>query len=172
MIENRETMMQLFPELFQRIRVLPVENLSAIAAPLAGRGGAARQLQARHHRSAHARQLQLGLFRALPSWPTRWVSSSSKAMICGSSTAMSPCARTEGYKQIDVILSSRRRRLPRSAHLPARFDPGRGRHHGCLPRRQHHHRQCARHRYRRRQGDIFLHAGESSSSTPAARRSS
>ena len=26
MIENRETMMQLFPELFQRIRVLPVEN--------------------------------------------------------------------------------------------------------------------------------------------------
>jgi uncharacterized circularly permuted ATP-grasp superfamily protein len=26
MIENRETMMQLFPELFQRVRVLPVEN--------------------------------------------------------------------------------------------------------------------------------------------------
>jgi len=47
MLENRETMMQLFPELFQRVKVLPVENypqllrqsLSAVA-PESVRGGA------------------------------------------------------------------------------------------------------------------------------------
>jgi hypothetical protein len=30
--------------------------------------------------------------------------------------------------------------------------------HGRLPRRQDHHRQCAGHRHRRRQGDLQLHA--------------
>ena len=44
MIENRETMMQLFPELFQRIKVLPVENypqlLRRSLAAVAPRGSA------------------------------------------------------------------------------------------------------------------------------------
>ena len=37
MLENRETMMQLFPELFQRIKVRPCRELSAAAAPIARR---------------------------------------------------------------------------------------------------------------------------------------
>ena len=42
MLENRETMMQLFPELFQRIRVRPVENYPQLLQAVAG-GGRPRQ---------------------------------------------------------------------------------------------------------------------------------
>ena len=40
MLENRETMMQLFPELFQQIKVRPVENYPQLLAPVAGGGQA------------------------------------------------------------------------------------------------------------------------------------
>ena len=65
---------------------------------------------------------------------------------------------TEGYKQIDVLY----RRVDDDFLDPLTFRPDfdarRAGHHGCLPCRQHHHRQCAGHRHRRRQGDLFLHA--------------
>ena len=65
MLENREIMMRLFPELFSRHRIAPVENypdellatLKSVAPP---------SRRARPDRgAAHARRLQLGLLRAL-----------------------------------------------------------------------------------------------------------
>ena len=65
MLEDREAMMQLAPDLFQRIKVAPVENypenlrrtLESVAP--AGASGVAQS------RGADAGHLQLGLFRAL-----------------------------------------------------------------------------------------------------------
>ena len=65
MLENREIMLRLFPELFSRHRVAPVENypdellatLKSVAPPTA--------LVRSDRRAADARRLQLGLLRAL-----------------------------------------------------------------------------------------------------------
>jgi hypothetical protein len=70
MLENRETMMAMFPELFPKVAVRPVEDYPrrcarslAACAPAALRGIAAR-------RGADAGHLQFGLFRAcLPGRP-------------------------------------------------------------------------------------------------------
>ena len=67
MLENRETMMQLFPELFQKIRVRPVENYSQL---LRQSLAAVRPENLRGARCADSGKLQLGLFRAcLPRRP-------------------------------------------------------------------------------------------------------
>ena len=65
MLENREIMLRLFPDLFARHRVAPVENYpdELLATLQLGRAGHRRRRADR--RAAHARHLQLGLLRAL-----------------------------------------------------------------------------------------------------------
>ena len=93
MLENRETMMQLFPELFQRIKVRPVENYPQLLRQSLAAVGPDNLQRHADHRGADARHLQFRLFRAcLPGRPDgrrSW----SRARICASSTAMSRCAR-------------------------------------------------------------------------------
>ena len=65
MLENREAMMRLFPDLFARHRIAPVEQLSGGAAGDAEIGGAG-QLRGRpRRRPADAGRLQQRLLRAL-----------------------------------------------------------------------------------------------------------
>ena len=47
--------------------------------------------------------LQLGLLRALASWPSRWASSWSKAATSSCRTASSGCGRRKGFERVDVI---------------------------------------------------------------------
>ena len=64
MLENREIMLRLFPELFARHRVAPVENYpDELLATLKSVAPATSSEPDR--RAAHARRLQLGLLRAL-----------------------------------------------------------------------------------------------------------
>ena len=71
MLENRETMMQLFPELFQQIKVRPVENYpQLLRQSLAARAPRRAAQGTPTRRGADAGHLQLGLFRArLPRRP-------------------------------------------------------------------------------------------------------
>ena len=64
MLENREIMMRLFPELFSRHRVAPVENYpdELLATLQVGRAGF--RVRRSDRRAADARRLQLGLLRA------------------------------------------------------------------------------------------------------------
>ena len=64
MLENREIMLRLFPELFARHRVAPVENYpDELLATLKSVAPANCQRRS-DRRAAHARRLQLGLLRA------------------------------------------------------------------------------------------------------------
>ena len=65
MLENREIMLRLFPELFSRHRIAPVENYpdELLATLEIGRAGV--ELVRSDRRAAHARAVQLGLLRAL-----------------------------------------------------------------------------------------------------------
>ena len=65
MLENREIMMRLFPELFSRHRIAPVENYpDELLATLKSVAPVERDARA-DRRAAHARRVQLGLLRAL-----------------------------------------------------------------------------------------------------------
>ena len=65
MLENREIMLRLFPELFARHRVAPVENYPDESAGDAHIGGASQRQQRPDRGSAHARRVQFSLLRAL-----------------------------------------------------------------------------------------------------------
>jgi uncharacterized circularly permuted ATP-grasp superfamily protein len=148
MLENRETMLQMFPELFSRIRVQPVQNYPldlrrslAACAPRGCTGGrTVAVLTPGIHNSAYfehaflADQMGVELVEGTRPARRRW------------QVAM---RTTEGYKPIDVLY----RRVDDEFLDPLNFNPdsaaGRARHHGCLPRGRHHHRQCAGHRHRR-----------------------
>ena len=152
-------MLRLFPELFSRYRVAPVENypdellqtLKSIAPPTAsGRSD---------RRAAHARHLQLRLLRAfVPGRQAR------------RRAGRGPRPRGQGRRRLHAHdrrpqarrrdLSPHRRRLPRSAGVPARQRARRARADVRLPGRQRHARQRGRHRHRRRQGGLQLHAGD------------
>ena len=120
MLENREIMMRLFPELFARHRIAPVENypdeLLATLKSVAPSPGRARP----DRRAAHARRLQLGLLRALV--PRRQARRR---------TGRGPRPLRQGRDRLHAHdagaaarrrdLPPHRRRLPRSAHLPPRL---------------------------------------------------
>ena len=152
--------MRLFPELFARHRVAPVENypdqLLATLQSVAPDDASARA----DRRAADARRLQLGLLRALASSPTRWASNWSRAAIWSSRTRSSTCARPQGLKRVDVIY----RRIDDDFLDPLTFRPDsrarRARADGRLPGRQRDAGQRGRHRHRRRQGGLHLHAGD------------
>ena len=92
--------------------------------------------------------------------PTSSASSWSKAATCSSRTSWSTCAPPQGPKRVDVIY----RRIDDDFLDPLAFRPDyRARRAGPdvgLPGRQRHARQCGRHRHRRRQGGLQLHAGD------------
>jgi uncharacterized circularly permuted ATP-grasp superfamily protein len=103
MLENREIMMRLFPDLFSRHRIAPVENYPdeaarhlEIAAPDSAAGRSDRG-------AAHARRLQLGLLRAFVPGRQARHRAGRRAATCSSRPASSTCAPTQGPKRVDVI---------------------------------------------------------------------
>ena len=152
------SMMRLFPELFARHRVAPVENypdellatLKSVAP--ADRGGRA------DRRAADARASTTRPTTSTRSSPTSSASSWSRAAISSSTTTSSTCARPQGPKRVDVIY----RRIDDDFLDPLAFRPdsalGVPGLMSRLQRRQRHARQCGRHRRRRRQGGLHLHA--------------
>ena len=157
MLENREAMMRLLPELFGQLRIAPVDNypddllktLRSVAPRAASRradGGA-----------ADARPVQLGLLRAL--LPGRQDGR-------GAGRGPRPVrARQHRLHAHDRRAAARRRHLPahrrrvsRSDGLQSGFDAGRPGPAVGLQGRQRHHLQRGRHRRLRRQGDLQLHA--------------
>ena len=93
MLENREVMMRLFPELFARHRVAPVENYpDALLATL--RSVAPRSALARPDRGACSRRAaSTRPSTSTPSWPTSSASSWSRRPTSSSGTTSSSCAR-------------------------------------------------------------------------------
>ncbi len=120
MLENREIMMRLFPDLFARHRVAPVERypdelLSALrsVAPLERLGGA-------DGRADDARHLQFRLLRAfLPGRQARHRAGRGPRPRRQERRGVHAHHRRAEAGRRD--LSPRRRRLPRSPHLPARI---------------------------------------------------
>src|ERR1700730_172264 len=122
--------------------------------------GGACDLQRRSDgRAAHARRLQFGLLRALvPCRQARRGAGRRPRPIREGRSRVH--AHDAGTQTRGRDLSPHRRRFSRSVGLPARFRArGAGADVG-LPGRQRHARQCGRHRHRRRQGGLQLHAGD------------
>ena len=96
MIEDREVMMRLFPELFESHDIAPVSHYPEELLGVLRLGGAA-ELPGR----ADRRPADPGLATTAPttstaSWPTRWASTWSRARISSSRTTSSTCARRAG----------------------------------------------------------------------------
>ena len=91
MLENRETMMAMFPELFARVKVQPVSNyprlLAKSLAACAPKGAATCRRSPCSRRGSTTRPIS-----STPSSPTRWAPSWSRAATCGWSTAGCRCA--------------------------------------------------------------------------------
>ena len=128
MLENRETMLQMFPELFTQIAVRDGQRLSAPPAPLARRLRAASMQRRARGRRADPRHPQLRLFRTrLPRRPD------------GRRTGRRarPARRRRPHRDAHDArlpadrraLPPRRRRLSRSAELPPRLRARCARHH-------------------------------------------
>ena len=120
MLENREIMMRLFPELFSRHRVAPVENypdeLLATLTSVAPGLGAGRS----DRRAAHARRLQFGLLRALvPGRQTRHRSGRRPRPVRRERHRLH--AHDPGPQARRRDLPPHRRRLPRSARRSGRI---------------------------------------------------
>ena len=159
MLENREIMMRLFPELFSRHRVAPVENypdellatLKSVAPASASRRS--------DRRAADARRLQLGLLRAfVPGRQARRRAGRRPRPVRQERLRLHAHDARAAARRRD--LSPHRRRLPRSAGVPAGLGARRRRADVGLPGRQRDARQRGRHRHRRRQGGLQLHAGD------------
>ena len=159
MLENREIMLRLFPDLFARHRVAPVENYpDELLATL--KSVAPHERQRRSDRgAAHARRLQLGLLRALVPrrQARRRAGRRPRPLRQGRPRLHAHDARAQARRR---DLPPHRRRFPRSARVPAGFRARRAGLDVGLPGRQRHARQCGRHRHRRRQGGLQLHAGD------------
>jgi uncharacterized circularly permuted ATP-grasp superfamily protein len=99
MLENRETMLKMFPELFSHIRVEPVQQYPATLRGLWN--SAARQPRMETGRlwlSSHRVSTTLPILNT-PSWQTRWGSNWWKGMTFGWSMAGSRCGQPGGMNQ-------------------------------------------------------------------------
>ncbi len=160
MLENREIMMRLFPELFARHRVAPVENYPDEPAGDADIGRAGFRLGRSDCGAAHAGRLQLGLLRTLvPCRQARHRAGRRPRSVCQKRPRLH--AHHAGPKRVDVIyrrvdddfldpLSFRADSALGVAGLMSAYQAGNvdaGQRRG--------------HRHRRRQGDLQLHARRS-----------
>ncbi len=152
-------MLRLFPELFSKQRVSPVEAYPD--ALLATLRSLAPMRAARDPKrgAAHSRPLQLGVLRALvPGRQARRRPRRGLRPLHQGRRGLHADHRRAAARRRH--LPAHRRRLPRSPGVPARFGPRRARPDERLPERQRHARQRGRHRHRRRQGGLQLHAGD------------
>ena len=157
MLEDREAMMYLFPDLFAQQRVAPVENypamlrktLESVAPPPA---------KASRRSWCLPPAFTTRPSSSMPFSPMKWASSSARATISLSPMAGSICARRKSRKRVDVVY----RRIDDAYLDPLAFRPdsalGVPGHLRCLSRGPCHPGQCAGHRHRRRQVDLHLHA--------------
>ena len=159
MLENREIMLRLFPELFARHRVAPVENypdellatLKSVAPPTSSADPTVVLLTPGVYNSAYYEHSFLAdkLGVELVEGRDLFVKDDVVYM-----------RTTQGPKRVDVIY----RRIDDDFLDPAGVPAGlRARRAGPdvgLPGRQRHAGQCGRHRRRRRQGGLQLHAGD------------
>ena len=156
-LENREIMMRLFPDAFAGQAISPVGNYPERLLGEFARGGAVWR-RGPGRRAADARAATTAPISSMCSSPSRWASSWSKAAICSCARAVVWMRTTEGPVKVDVIY----RRIDDDFMDPLAF-----RANSALgvpgilsrdPRGQGHARQRARHRRRRRQGDVLLRA--------------
>jgi uncharacterized circularly permuted ATP-grasp superfamily protein len=156
MLENRETMLQMFPELFAQQGAAGQDYPQMLrgrwprCAPPARGEATVAVLTPGIHNSAYfehaflADQMGVELVEGHDLRVDR---------------RQGRHAHHAGYQPIDVLY----RRVDDDFLDPLNFNPdsaGRAGDHGCLPRGRHHHRQCAGHRHRRRQGDLFSYMPE------------
>ena len=156
MLENREIMLRLFPELFSRYRIAPVENypdellqtLKSVAPPTASSDPTVVLLTPGVHNSAYYEHSFLADKLGVELVEGRDLITRDDIVYMRT---------TEGLKRVDVIyrrsttISSIRSYSGPTAARRARPDVG-------LSGRQCHARQRSRHRHRRRQGGLQLHA--------------
>ena len=159
MLENRETMMHLFPELFASHRVAPVaqypelllRTLQAVAPPACDGDPKVAVLTPGIYNSAFFEHSfladQMGV--ELVEGQDLFVEDGYLYM-----------RTTQGRERLDVIYRRIDDDYPRPADLPSGFDARRARPDGPLSRRARHHRQRAGRRHRRRQGGLRLRAGD------------
>ena len=158
MLENREIMLRLFPDLFARHRVAPVENypdellatLKSVAPPPRPADPTVVLLTPGVYNSAYYEHSFLADKLGVELVEGR------DLLVKGDVVYM---RTTEGLKRVDVIY----RRIDDDFLDPLAFrpelDPRRARPRVGLPGRQRHARQRGRHRGCRRQGGVQLHAG-------------
>ena len=158
MLENREAMMHMFPELFARNRVRGGGGLPRQPAPARSKAWRPTASIASRPWSCSRPASTTAPTSSTRSWPTRWASSWSRGRTSSWSTARCMMKTTQGLKQVDVVY----RRIDDAFLDPLVFRRdsvlGRARHLRCLSRRPAHHRQRAGRRHRRRQVDLHLHA--------------
>ena len=159
MLENREIMMRLFPDLFARHRVAPVENytdellatLRSVAPATASAEPTVALLTPGIYNSAYYEHSFLADKLGIELVEGRDLLVKDEEVFMRT---------TEGLKRVDVIY----RRLDDDFLDPLAFRPELdARRAGADDRlygRQHHAGQCGRHRHLRRQGGLQLHAGD------------
>ena len=158
MLSNRKVMKQIFPALFRKYGVRPIEQYSqALLSTLRslapdGRGDPTIVLltpgvynSAYFEHAFLARQMGIELVEG-------------RDLVVHDNIVY--MRTTSGLQRVRRDLPARGRRLPRSAGVPRRFGAGRRRAVQRLSRRQRHAGQRDRHRRRRRQGDLRLRAGD------------
>ena len=159
MLENREAMLRLMPELVSSHRIAPIshypeelfETLRSVAPDELPRRA--------DGRAADARRLQQRLLRALV--PGRRDGGRARRRRRSDRRRRDRLhAHHGGAEAGRRPLPPHRRRLPRSADLPAGFAARRARALRGLPRGQRGARECARHGHRRRQGHLPVRAGD------------
>ena len=96
------SMLRLFPELFSRHRVAPVENYPDELLATLNRSPL-RHPRRSDRRVADSRALQLALTTSTRFSPTRWASNWSRAAICSSRTNCVYMRTTRGPQRVDVI---------------------------------------------------------------------
>ena len=157
MLENREAMMHMFPELFARNRVAAVEdypdNLRLTLESVAPEG---------LDREPTVVVLTPGIYNSAYFEHSFLADQMGVELVEGQDLVVLDGAlqmkTTQGLKQVDVVY----RRIDDAFLDPLVFQQGfgarRARHLRRLPRRPADHRQRARRRHRRRQVDLHLHA--------------
>ena len=158
-LENRDLMKRTFPQVFEGLRVRPVDDYPEQAARDARSDRAARRRPPSPRSCCSRRACTTRPTSSTASWRSRWASSWSKGATWSSRTSRSACAPPRACARVDVIYRRIDDDFLDPADLPPRLAARRARPDGRLSRRQCRAGQRARQRRRRRQGDLRLRAG-------------